>query len=117
MRSNNRPIYLIIKTVFLFLKSRSNIKITILILSTYLYLFSAFPDHLSFILMFLSDELRCKKISNFHILQILVYYYLLTSLHLKILINLLVLIGPTSLPLKKIKNSKFKFAVFLLLLI
>lgn len=42
MRSNNKPIYLITKTVFLCFKLRSYIKITVLILSTYLYLFFTF---------------------------------------------------------------------------
>lgn len=83
MRSSNRPIYLIIKTVFLFFKSRSDIKITILILSTYLYLFSAFPDHLSFILMFLSDELKCKKSIIF-----IFYKYLFSTIYLLLHINI-----------------------------
>lgn len=81
MRSNNKPIYLITKTVFLYLDKRSYIKITILILSTYFYLFFTFSDHLYFILMFLSDYFKCKKINNFHILQILAKYYLLTFIY------------------------------------
>lgn len=83
MRSNNKPIYLITKTVFLCFKLRSYIRITILILSTYFCLFSAFSDHLYFFLMFLSDYFKCKKINNFHLLQILIYYYLLTFIYIK----------------------------------
>lgn len=81
MRSNNKPIYLITMIVFLCFKLRSYIRITILILSTNFCLFLAFSNHLYFILMFLSDYFKCKKINNFHILQILVKYYLLTFIY------------------------------------
>ena len=116
MRSNNISFYLIIKFVFLCIKSRSYIKITILVLSTYFYLFFTFFNHLYFFLMFLSSYSKCKKINNFHISQILVYYYLLTFYILKN-INIFICIGSTFLSLKNKKYSKHKFAVFILLLI
>lgn len=52
--------------------------------------------------MFLSRYSKCKKINNFHISQILVYYYLLTFYILKN-INIFICIGPTFLSLKNKK--------------
>lgn len=65
MRSDYKPIYLITKIMFLCFKLRSYIKITILILSTYFYLFFTFSDHLYFFLVLLSDYFKYKKSINF----------------------------------------------------
>lgn len=80
-----------------------------MILSTYLYLFFVFPDHLSFILMFLSDELKCKKSIIF-----IFYKYLFSTIYLllyinikKILINLFVLTDLLSF----LKNKKQQIRV------
>ena len=72
MRSNNISFYLITKFVFLCFKSRSYIKTTILILSTYFYLLFVFYDHLYFFLMFLFDYFKYQKSKKFHVLQILI---------------------------------------------
>lgn len=77
MRSNNKPIYPIIRIVFLCFKYRSSIKITILILSTYFYLLSIFYDHLYFFLIFISDYFKYQKSKIF-----MFYKYLLTTIYL-----------------------------------
>lgn len=76
MRSNNKSIYSRIRAVFLCFKQSSYIRITILILSTYFYLFAS-SDHLYFFLMFLFDYFKYQKSKIF-----MFYKYLFTTIYL-----------------------------------
>ena len=77
MRSINKPIYPIIRIMFLCFKYRSSIKITILILSTYFYLLFVFYNYLYFFLIFISDYFKYQKSIIF-----IFYKYLFITIYL-----------------------------------
>lgn len=116
MRSNNKSIYPRIRAVFLCFKQSSYIRITILILSTYFYLFFLLfliisISFLCFYLIILNT--KNQKFSCFTNTCLLLFTYFNIFKN----INIFICIESAFLKKKKKKYSKLKFAVFLLLLI